>query len=435
MRVFNIYRPLLVVALMALFPIIVPAQSLPSLSKADNISTGTLSNGISYYIVKNDSQKDYADISLVRKGGWAQEDRKNAGEGVVRARGAITELPRFTMSSPMQFLSRGGVSPLGGGYVQRTPDATVFSFRDLEVTMNPEMVDSTLLMIFDIISSDAQYSSKRYSPSRHAIVVAGDVDASSVKGKMEMLSLMVPPGNYSSTDDPGFSVADTLDRDLASPAEGLSRLTVQYRTPRLSREDLSTVLPLVQSKYASDLSVILRRRISYALHKAKIPLPYLDIEYRDGSAGPGDDVFSISVCVPSDSYQKTCEILSAILADIDKNGVRLSEYKAAQMRVESVFRTRYSSLSNEGYTRKCISSFLYGSALASPSSELDFFTGKDMSGENAVKLFSNFSKALIAQPSSSLVRFISYDASVLSQQVRKTFDSAWAAASYKVLHP
>ena len=51
----------------AIFPIIVPAQTLPSLPTSDKIRTGRLSNGATYYIVKNDAQTGLADIALVQR--------------------------------------------------------------------------------------------------------------------------------------------------------------------------------------------------------------------------------------------------------------------------------------------------------------------------------------------------------------------------------
>lgn len=49
------------------FSIMMPAQNLPVLQKDGAVTTGSLANGISYYLVTNPSMKGVADFALVRK--------------------------------------------------------------------------------------------------------------------------------------------------------------------------------------------------------------------------------------------------------------------------------------------------------------------------------------------------------------------------------
>ena len=52
---------------------IMPAADLPQLPVASSIKTGTLDNGIAYYLVTNSTEKGKADVALVRRGGYDME--------------------------------------------------------------------------------------------------------------------------------------------------------------------------------------------------------------------------------------------------------------------------------------------------------------------------------------------------------------------------
>ena len=52
------------------------AQSLPSLPAASGVVTGSLPNGIAYYLVSNPEVKGHADFALVQKGSVREEISK-----------------------------------------------------------------------------------------------------------------------------------------------------------------------------------------------------------------------------------------------------------------------------------------------------------------------------------------------------------------------
>ena len=54
------------------------AQPLPSLPAASGVVTGTLPNGISYFLVSNPSSKGRADFALVQKGPAREDVSRNA---------------------------------------------------------------------------------------------------------------------------------------------------------------------------------------------------------------------------------------------------------------------------------------------------------------------------------------------------------------------
>ena len=69
----------------------VPAQTLPSLPMDGKIQRGSLRCGVTYYMVKNDEVKGYADFAVVRRG---EAPARAAEEGL-----------------DTRFLSRHGIGP------------------------------------------------------------------------------------------------------------------------------------------------------------------------------------------------------------------------------------------------------------------------------------------------------------------------------------
>ena len=76
---------LFLIVLLTLIPRIVPATDLPKLPMASEIRTGRLENGVTYYLVKNSTERGKADIALVQRVGTGTEDSRSAGDGGVRA--------------------------------------------------------------------------------------------------------------------------------------------------------------------------------------------------------------------------------------------------------------------------------------------------------------------------------------------------------------
>ena len=230
-----------------LIPIIVPATGLPTLPAAPQIRTGSLDNGITYYIVTNSTEKGKADIALVQRTGSSDETDITRGSTAVNAMAALSGLPHFTSYSPYSFLSGNCIWPGRGGYVTTSSDATVYKFSQLDLSRSAEMVDSSLLMIFDIVGSQAYSNGGRYSPANQAIVISGDIDANAVLSKMNMLSLLVPksPAPAAKGDYSWAPVERASLRHIQDDNAGVARITVEYASPRTPLPNMPTVQPLV----------------------------------------------------------------------------------------------------------------------------------------------------------------------------------------------
>ena len=297
---YSLLKPLAaVMLLLVLFPIIVPASDLPELPKSSRVHTGTLENGVNYYVVTNDTQKGKVDVALVQKVGTGMESVKEAGSSVVIARGSLADVSHFTDQSPQEFMASNGLWPGKEGYVEVKDDATIYRFNEIDLPFKTSAIDSTLLLIFDIIGRDNDRMTNLYAPQNQAIVIAGDIDASVVLGKMFMLSMLVGKQKAYGTD----SFYSWRAKSRASinvegaPSPMTATITADYSSPRTPREDMATVQPLVSAKYADEFGIIVRKRLKKALRDQGIPMASVDFGYIPGSVTSGDEHYRISITI------------------------------------------------------------------------------------------------------------------------------------------
>lgn len=429
---------LLISALLVLLPIMMPAADLPKLPTAQQIRTGTLDNGITYYIVTNSTEKGKADIALVQRVGTAMERGATAGDAVVRARGALADLPHFMTLTPQRFLARGAIWPKSSGYVTVSPDATVYRFEDVTLSYSPEVVDSTMLMIFDVI---ARSDSPLYAPQSQAIVVSGDIDANALLNKMNMLSLLVtrregdaPEGRYywEETDSARVVHVPAASRSAAT-------MTVSYSSVRTPQENMATVQPLVSWRYAREMDILLRKRLERAFRRSGIPFAGLQCSYRSSADGPDDEAYTLSLATDPAHYEEALGIVAATLSELDSAGALPDEYLDVRNELNMDLRREFNAevVTNRDYVGRCVSAFLYGSSLASSKTNLEFFLTRNMEPAAATELFNNYVGALL-DPERNLT--IGVDTlRVPPEQARALFSASWARRSgrtpaYQVSH-
>ena len=409
--------------------ITVPAADLPSLPVAPQIKTGVLDNGIAYYLVTNSTEKGRADIALIQKGGYGYETPATAGSSAVHAMGSLAALPHFRSETPFRYLSRNCIWPGSEGYVAVYDDATVYRFRNLELARSKDLVDSTLLLVFDIIGSTAENAGDRYAPMNQAIVVSGDVDAGAVLNKMNMLSMLVPRrGKADAGNEYGWhGTSGAVFRSTRSEVPGMASVYAEYVYPRTPKSNMNTVQPLVAQKFASELGIMLRKRLARALRESEVPYSEIKYSYVSSKEGPGDEKFRIGITTSGKYLDNAVRILSGTLANLDTYGSLAEEYRDAQNELIMNMRRDYSGdvINNVRYIDQCISSYLYGSSLASSSTSMDFFLKKNMQDDVSVRLFNNFVFALLDK-SRNLTLECSTDSASGDDIIRK-FSSAWIA--------
>ena len=387
------------------------AQSLPSFPAASGVVTGTLPNGISYYLVSNPSVKGRADFALVQKG--------PVREDVSRA--ALADLPHFRNERPYQFLAKLGVGYDKFGYIRPTEASTTYFFHDVPVGQ-AAVRDTMLLMLFDVSET---------CPYEQAIIVSGDIDKQVVRERMNVFSMMVtsrarvpePPAyEWNPSEGPVVRVVRTAPQDEAT-------LTVRYSSPRTPREAMNTAQPLVTELFARELGIIVRDRLESNFRERGIPLAGAEAGYRGSSAGPGAELYSFSAVTGREDLLRATEAIGSVLGELDAHGASLSEFQQARDRFLSSLVSASSASSNSDWVTKCESAFLYGSNLADPGYVREFFTSRNIASQRELELFNDFVSALLDPGRAVTLRYESPADSLAVEPLKAAFAAGWASAS------
>lgn len=400
--------------------VLMHAQALPSLGVAEEITTGSLPNGIEYYLVTNPGQKGFADFALVRDGFC----------DVGPERAALSSLPHFGNREPYEFLAENGIGYSSDGYLVHGGNASVYTFRDVPV-YDKSVADSTLLMLVDIAST-----------SRHpqAVVVSGDIDIAEVRENLGLLSMMVPRlESRLFVEGTGWAPRDSMNFIVSRNSTlNVAAINVIFTTGRLPREMMDTPQPLVARAYAYILGQIVTRRVEQAFNAAGIPLAGTRYLYDDSSKGPGPERYSFSVFTSFDQIYDAIGIFSGLLSDLDLNGATLSEFIDAKQKLinESKMTERGRALSNREYVDKCVAAYLYGSNLASESVIGGFLATKSLHPQTELGYFNSFVSALLDPRRNLTLRFDVPNLGLDRKVARSVFEQEWAgnpgaAVAYK----
>lgn len=389
------------------------AQELPQLGRASEVVTGSLPDGIKYYIVTNPGSGGYADYALVQ--------RESIGER--ESREALLDLPHFHDPSPYRFLASKGVSYKEMGFIRTDDGANIFRFEDVP-TSDAAAADSTLMMIFDLCS---------LSNKEQAIVISGDVSVDNIKGKMSIFSLMIPqleppvparPYHFEGSEDLNLI-------SLMTSTSGSAAITVEYAIPRTPPAYLNTMQVYVNEMLCGELGIVIERRIAESFRRAALPVADISTSYMDSSRGGGDEMFSITLHVAEEDLVRATQTLSDVLADIDLRGVGVEELDSASKTYIHKFARRVASggVSNAEWLDRCISSYLYGTRLSSLSDQLKFLRSKDLGGESTIGIFTGFASALLDPQRNLTLTYETPGGVVAEEELSAAFREAWTVRS------
>ncbi len=355
------------------------AQNLPVLQKDGAVTTGNLTNGVSYYLVTNPSMKGVADFALVRRG---ETD-------TLSARKELSSLPHFNKTIPYKFLSRKGIGCRPEGYVSYRDDAAIFRFDDVPM-FDQAASDTTLLMLFDLIAA---------KPCRYAIIIAGDINPSTIKERMNVLSLMVPSRN------PAYREKEYVWKPSAASEYSFvpsdhSSVTVGFRSPRTPADQMNTIQPFISELFSGSLREVVSDRVRETLVSSSIPVSSLDVDYQGSASVAGDERFTVSVRTDRAQLIPASMAVATVLSEICAKGVGVNEYLVARTSVLNGF---LKAQTNDALILRCISSYLYGSDLASPATKATFFLSRNMSPQSECELFNSYAAALLSDMESPKV--------------------------------
>lgn len=422
------------------------SQELPSLPQDPAVSAGVLPNGVSYYIVANRTMKGVADFALVQKTAFGEVDSLYAGYPLRVARESLDSLPKFVTRKPECFLADYGMDERRGKLVRVDGNSTVYRFEDFSLSRGDVAMDSTFLMMFDIIggrrfASDSSFAGL-YPTAASAIVVSGDVDASAILSKLKLLSLMVPercgtpiaePYVWEPSDSAEFTVV--TDTSLC-----YARADISYSSPRTPANYMGTVLPTVSERLGDMFGMVLRKRLAAGFRTAGVPVGNMSFRYVKSSDTPGDERYVISFTTSQEMLRTAVATAASVFSYLDGKGIGEDEYEVVkdEYLIDIYDESRRPVVPNWKYVDRCISSFLYGADLASSSEKFNFFMSSGLQDSTLTRLFNNFVSKLLDRDRNLTVRCVTPSADISSGELSGIYRSSWdkeAASEALQLYP
>ncbi len=357
----------------------VPAQTLPSLPMDGKIQRGTLRCGVTYYMVKNDEVKGYADFAVVRRG----------------------EAPTRAIEEGMKtkYLSRHGIGPRPGGFFQDCDGSTVLHLDRVPV-YDVNVLDSTLLVTFEQVAA---------SRADEAVIVSGDIDPVEFKKKMDIFSMLVPQHFVENSRGPDYvwepSVMPSIVwKNRRMGDRGVVRIA--YASPRTPQEQMNTAQALVMGILSREFQTIAVRRIERNLRDAGIPYGRLDFHYLNSTETDGDEEYAVEVQTDREHLEAAMKIVSGTLAGLDGFGVPVEEFTdAKKVMMAGMVSRGNEALSNRKYVDRCVAHFLYGANLAPYSEETRLFARKNVPDSTETRLFNQFANSLLSQLSNLTLEY------------------------------
>lgn len=388
------------------------ADDLPQLPMAPEITRGTLSNGIDYYLVSNKHTPGHADFAVV------QRDYTNP----LQARRNLVSLTHFGNRRPCDFLSFHGVPCPRNGFVSSRSGSTTYFFPSVPVK-SQDVCDSTILMLLDIAST---------CPGNQAIIMSGCLDVAKVKERLNLLSLAISPREVSPLEDKYVWMPSTNPSVYysGSVSDAVSTLSVTYSSARTPLSRMNTSQPVVTRQYSTYLGSILQKRISSAFRSSGIPLVDIQYRHKDSSEGPGNELYSLTVSTSSHKFQDAVKIVAAILSDIDNRGVTSGELEDAKMALVMKASREEGNrwVTNCEYVARCVNSFLYGASLASDAVINGIFSRSALPIASELPIFNLFSAALLGPENNLTLGFATPEAGTFPE-LEEAFVSSWKSAA------
>lgn len=397
------------ISILLCYAIFSGAQSLPALPKASEIETGTLPNGIAYYIISNPAAKGRTDYTLVQRG------QKNLSQ----SRANLSKLPHFRNASPFHFFADNGSGYSANGYISTDSDCTIYSFKDLNISQEAVATDTLLTMIFDIAASQ---------PYEQALVICGELNAKSFVEKVKMFSMMVTSrAEYLSKKPYVWSPvaeSDAFARD--NSLDQSASIEFMYASERTSSENMNTIQPVVTEKLVGEMGIVLQSAIESSFREKGIPLESVSFRHVPSSGTAGDEAFSLVVNTEESYLRAATSQVASILSELDYRGTTSRDFIRARDGFRAVARRGLDMpKTNDEYTSQCINAWLYGGGLASEKSKSEFFLGKDLPVDKEKPLLDAFISAVLDKSENLTIYYYVPGGKADESALLSTFNSAW----------
>ena len=395
------------------------AQGIPVLAGDPDVTRESLPDGITCYLVPNPSYKGLADFALVLQGRDVSSKVGPIGTELPDS------LPRFTACSPSSFLARNGIRRWRNGYVQSLDGASVVRFENVRLPAGEPVTDSLLLMMFDLVDISGM-------PGRAAMIISGDIDRDEMLKKLRILSLMVPGRDgeaapYAEAWTPRDSASCSV---LSGGSPGTASLTVSYVSPRTPAEYMSTALPAVSERLSDEFRSVLLSRLSCRLRRDSVPAAGITYSQRLSSDAAGPEQRSVTILTSDTCVLKEASSAGNVFSSLCGAGAELDEYVSAKsMALAGLGREAGRPLvPNSFNVDRCVSSFLYGTALVSAAEKLRFHQKGELPDTCGLRLFNSFISELADSSRNLILTCRTSSGAVSSDTLLAAFVSGWRSA-------
>ena len=426
---------------MLFFACILYGQAIATLPSDPAVKSGTLPNGMKWYVAENQYIKGVADFALVQAAGAKTIQDVDRSALVDIARESLQSQPLLTASSVQDFFLAKGAIPGPEGFAEVGENATVFRFRNVNLKLSDTVVDSTLLVLMNIASrsmrSDDVLLKKWYTPADQAIVVAGDVSAKVLSEKIHMLSLMMPSGESVPREEYVWKESDAKVELREVSSKGLACVKSQWRLERTPKEFMSTVQPAVLEKYMLMAGMVVKERLLKVFRDLKLPVAYVDYAYNSGDGMLGDASFSVEVALGEEHVYQAAQILAGALSSVDAGNVQTDEANKASLLFADYVPRRYSriDISNAEYVNRCASAFIYKTPLLSVNDVRKFYLSKYLTSKQEKDLMCGVASASLDISRNFILSCTCAENAVKADSLMSVFAAAWDKEQIAAMPP
>ncbi len=357
-----------------------------TLPDAPNLRKGVLGNGLTYYIITDNSDAGMADFILVQKpfGPSVNPDGRHGSA-------FATGLYSFPGNLGPAFLARAG-APVGtSSFFAEDRDACIYRITDMPVTGMAE-ADSAILMLVNIASRD-----EALPLSRQALIVSGDVDPDRVEEHVSLLSMHEP---LRKTDDSrktgGSAGRGARQREVSGTVRiedsgNCSVVTVSYPLRPLPEKLRNTVIVPISGRMNLYISEAIGRRLSIAAESCGLNLLWHSVSVRE--SGPGS-VLGIGLGLASSDTCIVKDMLKAVMETVESEGFSMEEYRMADRAFSGGTLGVSARNLRKELADRAVRNFMYGTSLASSVQERDYLLARPLSDTLGLDYLNRYASAI-----------------------------------------
>ncbi len=381
------------------------AQPLENLPDDPRIVKGTLANGLSYYLVKNQALPGRADFYLVEKSGSALEGPGQAGMSAFLAQMSIRGTRSFPGTTMLDYFEGLGLDVNRDFEIRTALEETIFRLSNVPVAKSAAVMDSTLLVLYnwscsmnldeedvrqekaffrneyitrdsaqhrisrqlriqllkgtqyehtftkDLLAQMEAFSSKelrqfyyRWSrPDLQALVLVGDIDPAQVEMKIKALFQTMPKAPVvEERDYEQPRMSGSLEVVHASdPQASQAELAFHFRSLPLPENLRNTTMAYLQTYVEGMAGQLLEERMQGAKSSSGLPIWNENVTHGRFLGIQNQESLRLSFATLPDSLDKAVLWTARLLEQIRRQGFSHEEFVRAKTRYAANLEHRY----------------------------------------------------------------------------------------------